>query len=184
MESEFMRFNIQTNIFYRFTKEIQTKLRVWVGGFLNSDNLPKQYRTYLSGAIDPDFRNNFIFNRTGEINDISIGTRQYEIGGPAMHGLILDESRMKGVSDWVVSANFDITIPRIPGRLFADIAVVPGKKTYIDFGLKKSFGLISIILPLYQNWEQNRTLVNNADWVKDRIRFSMNFSQFNFRDLF
>ena len=184
MESEFMRFNIQTNIFYRFTKEIQTKLRVWVGGFLNSDNLPKQYRTYLSGAIDPDFRNNFIFNRTGEINDISIGTRQYEIGGPAMHGLILDKSRMKGVSDWVVSANFDITIPRIPGRLFADISTVLGKKTYIDFGLKKSFGPISIILPLYQNWEQNHTLVNNADWVKDRIRFSVNFSRFNFRDLF
>ena len=95
-----------------------------------------------------------------------------------------DKSRMKGVSDWVVSANFDITIPRIPGRLFADISTVLGKKTYIDFGLKKSFGPISIILPLYQNWEQNHTLVNNADWVKDRIRFSVNFSRFNFRDLF
>ena len=133
LHSQFLRLNLQTNIYYKVTKKIRTKLRIWVGGFLDSTELPRQYRTYLSGNIDPDFRNNFIFNRTPNANNWSIGTRQYDIDGPSLHGLVLtDDStkKMLGVNDWVISAIFDITLPKIPAHPFADIAIIPGKKTH------------------------------------------------------
>ena len=184
LNSQFLRFNLQTNIYYKFTKKIRTKLRIWAGGFLDADNLPPQYRTYLSGNIDPDFRNNFIFNRTPDVNDASIGTRQYDIGGPSLHGLVLDENgKMLGVNDWVISANFEMNIPKVSGKPFIDLAIIPGKETYFDFGLKKSFGPLSIILPLYQSWDENQ-FVTDTDWALDRLRFSLTLSGFTIRDLF
>ena len=76
-----------------------------VGSFFIVDNdIPNQYRTYLSGNIDPDFRYYFIFNRTALMNDITVGTRQYDIGGPSIKGLVLDHGKMLGVDTWVVSA--------------------------------------------------------------------------------
>ena len=182
--SQFMRFNIQTNINYRFTKEIKTKLRIWIGGFIVDDDIPKQYRTYLSGNIDPDFRNNFIYNRTSDMNDISIGTRQYDIGGPSIHGLILEDDKMKGVKDWVISANFDITVPKLPGKPFIDLALVEGGDSYIDFGLKKSFGPLMIIVPLYQSWEIEDRTFTDRNWLLDRMRFSLSISNFNIQNLF
>ena len=186
LHSQFLRLNLQTNIYYKVTKKIRTKLRIWVGGFLDSTELPRQYRTYLSGNIDPDFRNNFIFNRTLNANNWSIGTRQYDIGGPSLHGLVLagdSTKKMLGVNDWVIAANFDITLPKIPAKPFADIAIIPGEETYLDFGLKKSFGPLSIIIPIYQSWDENQ-FVTDTDWALDRLRFSLTLSGFTIRDLF
>ena len=181
--SQFLRFNLQTNIYYKFTKKIKTKLRIWAGGFLDSFDLPRQYYTYLSGNIDPDFRNNYLFNRTDNVNDASIGTRQYDIGGPSIHGLIIEDDKMKGVKDWVISANFDITVPKLPGKPFIDLALVEGLDPYFDFGIKKSFGPLVIIIPLYQNWDDS-PYVKDLDWIFDRMRFSLSVSSFNIRSLF
>ena len=184
VNSQFLRFNLQTNIYYKFTKKLKAKLRIWAGGFLDATDLPRQYRTYLSGNIDPDFRNNYLFNRTADVNDASIGTRQYDIGGPSLHGLILDENgKMLGVDNWVISANFEMNIPKVPGKPFMDAAIIPGEELYFDFGLKKSFGPLSIIMPLYQSWDET-PFITNTDWVLDRLRFSLTISGFNARSMF
>ena len=101
---------MQTNIYYQFTKECKAKLRIWAGGFLDKSDLPQQYLTYLSGNIDPDFRNGYIINRTSDINDASVGIYQYDIGGPAIHGLILEDDRIKGVNKWLISTNFELSV--------------------------------------------------------------------------
>ncbi|HJL79000.1 MAG TPA: hypothetical protein QF355_06850, partial [Candidatus Marinimicrobia bacterium] len=181
--SQFMRFNVQTNINYRFTKEIKTKLRIWIGGFIVDDDIPIQYQTYLSGNIDPDFRNNFIYNRTSDMNDISIGTRQYDVGGPSIRGLVLDNGKMLGVDTWVISANFDIKVPKVPGEPFIDLAVVEGGDSYIDFGIRKSFGPLEIIMPLYQSWDKD-VFVTDTDWLLKHMRISMRLSGFNIQNLF
>jgi hypothetical protein len=184
VNSQFLRFNLQTNIYYKFTKKLKAKLRIWAGGFLDATDLPRQYRTYLSGNIDPDFRNNYLFNRTADVNDASIGTRQYDIGGPSLHGLILDENgKMLGVDSWVISANFEMNIPKVPGKPFMDAAIIPGEEPYFDFGLKKSFGPLSIIMPLYQSWDE-KPFITDTDWALDRLRFSLTLSGFTMRDLF
>ena len=181
--SQFLRIHMQANIYYNFTKKIKTKLRIWAGGFIDDDDIPQQYHIYLSGNIDPDFRKNFLFNRTADVNDISIGSGQYDIGGPSIHGVVLKNNKMLGVDKWVISANFDITVPKLPGKPFVDLAVVKGEDPYIDLGVKKSFGPIAFIIPLYQSWD-DKPLIENEDWLLDRIRIQLNVSSFNFRNLF
>ena len=34
-KSQFLRFHMQANIYYKFTKKMKTKLRIWAGGFIN-----------------------------------------------------------------------------------------------------------------------------------------------------
>ena len=76
-----------------------------------------------------------------------------------------------------------MNIPKVSGRPIIDLAIIPGKETYFDFGLKKSFGPLSIILPLYQSWDENQ-FVTDTDWALDRLRFSLTLSGFTIRDLF
>jgi hypothetical protein len=184
MHSQFLRLNFQSNVYYRFSKKISSKVRIWLGGFIDKANLPMQYKTYLSGGVDPDFRNEYVMNRTLENNNISIGTGQYEISGPSLHGLILDDNgHMIGIDKWVFSINFDMGLPKIPGRPFFDIAFFEGEKPFLDFGIKKTFGPLEVIMPLYQSWDENQ-FVNNQDWLLDRLRIKFNFPKFNFRQLF
>ena len=89
---------------------------------------------------------------------------------------------------WEISLQINLTIPYklskcfLPGMIkkkwgrIINIASVAGNETYFDFGIKKSFGALSIIIPIYQSWEIDHSLVNNIDWIKDRIRFSLNSS--------
>ena len=171
LESNFARLHAQTNLYYNFTKKIKTKLRLWLGGFLIDENVPGQYLTYLSGNIDPDFRNNSLFNRTGTENNISIGTRQYDVQGPSIHGIVLDNDRLLGIKKWIFSANIETTVPKLPVKPFIDIALVEDVKPYYDMGIKKSFGPITVILPLYQSWDKDK-LAKDSQWIIDRLRFS------------
>ena len=91
---------------------------------------------------------------------------------------------MRGVEKWVLSANFDITVPKVPGKPFIDLAMVDDGNSYIDFGLKKSFGPLMIIVPLYQSWEIDNQFVKDSDWLKNRMRLSLSISNFNLRNLF
>ena len=125
VHAQFVRLNVQTNIYYRFSKKISSRLRIWLGGFINKKNLPVQYRTYLSGSVDPDFYSNDIINRTSESNNLSLGSKQYEISGPSIRGLVTtDQENMLGIDDWVMSVNFDIGIPKLPGKPFFDIVIL------------------------------------------------------------
>ena len=74
-------------------------------------------------------------------------------------------------------------IPKVPDKLFMDAAIIPGEEPYFDFGLKKSFGPLSIIMPLYQSWDET-PFVTDTDWVLDRLRFSLTISGFNARSMF
>jgi len=90
---------------------------------------------------------------------------------------------MLGVDDWVMSVNFDIGIPKIPGRPFVDFAIVGDRKPYVDFGLKKTIGPLEFIFPLYQNWDED-SFVQDVDWLKQRMRIKLNIPNVNFRSLF
>ena len=100
-----------------------------------------------------------------------------------MHGLILEGEKMMGVNNWVISANSEMNIPKIPGKPFMDAAIIPGGGSYFDFGMKKSFGPLSIIMPLYQSWDET-PFVADTDWILDRLRFSLTLSGFNVRSMF
>ena len=163
-------------------------MRIWAGGFIDKTNLPKQYRTYLSGNIDPNFRNSYIYNRTNDVENFPIGIQQYDVGGPSIHGLLLSDrsisSKMKSFDNWLISVNFDITIPKIPGKPFIDLVSVMGGSSYVDVGIKKSFGPVLVILPLYQSWDLENTTVTDADWIINRMRVSLDIADFNIQEFF
>jgi hypothetical protein len=71
----------------------------------------------------------------------------------------------------------------LPGKPFIDLALVEGGDSYIDFGIRKSFGPLEIILPLYQSWDENG-FVTDTDWLLKRMRISLRLSDFNIQNLF
>ena len=89
---------------------------------------------------------------------------------------------MKGIKEWLISANIEFSIPKIPGKPFLDLAIVEDLDPYFDFGIKKTIGPLVIIVPLYQNWDDS-PYITDTDWLIDRLRFNLDIS-FNIQNMF
>ena len=165
----FLQVTFISTTSYQFTKKIKTKLRFWAGTFVNRDQIPRQYRTYLSGGVDPDFQK-YVLDRTGGKSALNIYTDQYIQAGPGIRGLAID-SLGKPVSTEGFAWGFNIA-QKIPFKgvdLFFDAAGGETlSRTYMDIGLK----IGPIILPLYQSWD-SQTFARDWDWIKDRLRFEL-----------
>ena len=170
----------EVNLKLKFSKKHGTDIRFWAGSFLNDKNVPNQYRTYLSGGVDPNFTS-VVFDRTGQ-SGITVLNRQYIQHGPALRGLVKDNSvhvnrnnHIYGLTHSSTGFSWGVNIsPNIP--LFIDIA---GGDDYMDtftaVGLK--FG--PIILPLYQSWESDQKTAKDWNWVKDRMRITFSLEGLN-----
>ena len=176
LNAKYTKVHLRGNIQYKFTKKIQPKLRMWLGGFLNSANIPKQYLIYLSSGVDPDFTNNYILNRTSIQNDLSMGLKQYNLsGGPSVYGVILDgNNRLKAVDNWLLSLSLESRLPKTRGKFFIDTMFIINDNIYYDFGWKASKGPITLIIPIFQSWDQNQFNNNDQlDLLIKRIRFTI-----------
>ncbi|MDP6570119.1 MAG: M1 family aminopeptidase, partial [Candidatus Marinimicrobia bacterium] len=182
INAEFVRLHFQVNHSFKFSKKTSTKTRLWAGGFLTSTNLPPQYRTYLSGGVDPDFRQNFVINRTPTINDVSIGTKQYITDGPSLHGVVIQGGKSSGIHEWVIAGNFEMTFPKLPGRPFADAAFVLGGEPYVNCGWKYSMGPFALIVPIYQSWSDT-PIIDSLEMAGKRVRISISVKSYNYRDM-
>ena len=171
--SNFTKLNLRSGVYKRFSKKVKTSIKFNAGTFLVSDNIPKQYRYYLSGSIVPDF-DNYVWDRTGN-NRLSIINGFYHGGG--IRGVNIQNPYIFS-NDNIFAIRIDQTIPYIPGELFFDVA--SGKsfpdKFYMNAGIK----LGPFIIPLYQSWEQKNKIPNNLNWLKDRFRFIWIVSSVNF----
>ena len=90
MGKEFARSYLSSDVKHRFTKNISTNIRYFISGYIHTRDLPAQYRTYLSGSIDPDFEQN-ILDRIGNSEALQVLSHIYYDGGPGLHGLVLDK---------------------------------------------------------------------------------------------
>ena len=96
---------------------------------------------------------------------------------------LVENNKIKGVNNWVISTNFDMSVPKLPAKLFMDFAMIEGDVIYFDLGLKKTFGPLMLILPLYQSWDVP-SMIDDKNWLSNRIRFSFSVSSFNVRNIF
>ena len=162
--SKFAKLNLKSRIDKRFSKKVKTSVLINAGTFLVSNKIPKQYRYYLSGSIVPDFQN-YVWDRTAD-NSLSIIKGFYHGGG--IRGISVDNPYVFS-NDNIFTIRVDQTVPKIPGKIFFDVA--SGKslpeKSYLASGIK----LGPFIIPLYQSWEQAHKIPNNLEWLKERIRF-------------
>ena len=161
--SRFAKLNFRSAIDKRFSKKIKTSIKINAGTFLFSSKIPKQYRYYLSGSIVPDFEN-YVWDRTGD-NSLSIIKGFYHGGG--IRGINVDDPYVFS-NENIFNMKIDQTLPKIPGKLFFDVA--SGKSLPEKYYMASGIKLGPFIIPLYQSWEQEHKFPNNLDWLKERIR--------------
>ncbi|MDD9887877.1 MAG: M1 family metallopeptidase [Candidatus Marinimicrobia bacterium] len=169
----FSKLWTEANLKFKFTKKIRTDIRIWAGSFLNDKDVPKQYRSYLSGGVDPYF-SSLVMDRTGK-SGFAVLHNQYIQDGPSIRGLVLDE---KGIPLSASGFTWGINItPSIP--LYLDVAGGQDfNETYSAVGLK----LGPIIIPLYQSWEVDQKSAKDWQWVKERIRISIRVEGLNLQN--
>jgi hypothetical protein len=182
MGKEFARSYLSSDVKHRFTKNISTNIRFFISGYIHTRDLPAQYRTYLSGFIDPDFEQN-ILDRIGNSEALQVLSHIYYDGGPGLHGLVLDkDGRPLATEKMAWSLHINQELPYIPGNIFFDIGGITEKKNpFIVSGLH--FG--PLLIPFYQSWEIKHKIPNNGEWLLDRIRlvFDMSLPGINFYNL-
>ena len=163
----FAKIWADTKINFQFTEKLDAEIRFWASNFINNVNPPRQFRTYLSGGVDPNFTS-YVYDRTGK-SSVTILQNQYINEGPGLRGYLTNKD---GYPISTTNSAWGINIsPSLP--FFIDI--VGGKEfedTYTTAGLQ--FG--PLILPLYQSWELENKSAKDFNWVKNRIRITFNFN--------
>lgn len=145
-------------------KKINFNMRGWAGDFLSNKEIPNQYRTYLSGGIDPTF-SSYVYDRTGQ-SSFALMQNQYIQKGPALRGLLKKDNSFVSSSSMTWGLNLDAKIAFLP-NIFYDIVGGNGfKSTYSSAGIV----LGPIIIPLYQSWEEDNKTVKDFKWIRDRLR--------------
>jgi hypothetical protein len=169
----FSQSYLSGNVKHRFTKNIASNIRLFVSGYLFTRDLPAQYRTYLSGSIDPDFENN-VLDRTGNSEAIQVLSHIFYDSGPGLRGPVLDEEgRPMATEKMAWSLRINQELPYIPGDIFFDIGgITEEKNPFIVSGLQ--FG--PFLLPFYQSWELEQKFPSDGRWVLDRLRLGFNVS--------
>ena len=151
-------------------KKINFNMRGWAGDFHNDKEIPNQYRTYLSGGIDPTF-SSYIYDRTGQ-SSFTLMQDQYIQSGPALRGLLKKGNTFVSSSSMTWGVNLDTKIAFLPNLFYDSVGGSDFKKTYSSAGIV----LGPIIIPLYQSWEEVDRIAKDAKWITDRIRFQFNFN--------
>ena len=150
-------------------KLINFQIRGWAGDFYNDNEIPKQYRTYLSGGIDPMF-SSYIYDRTGR-SSFAIMQNQYVQKGPAFRGLVKDGGSFVSSTSMTWGINLDLKT-RFSPNIFYDIAGGDDYNTYSAAGIT----IGPVIIPLYQSWEEVDRRAKDVKWVSDRVRLQFNFN--------
>jgi len=174
-KNEFSKINLTGDVRWRNSKRSITSLRGWVGSFLNDGYIPRQYRTYLSGGVDPNFNSTTVFNRM-ELDDNTypvIYESQYIKDGPGLRGLAMSGSRAIYSNETNWGINLTQSFTNMPLEFFADfVGATDLQDNYIDAGLVIDFSVIRLYLPFYQSWDEE-SVITDFDWIKDRLRFEL-----------
>ena len=176
-KNEFSKLYATGNLRWRNSKKGTTYLRGWFGHFLNDKYIPRQYRNYLGGGVDPNFETAFVLNRMNlEDNTLpAVFESQYIEDGAAMRGLAMVGNAPLYSTETSWGLNLTQSIRDVPIEFFADFAGGTDlNDSYIDAGLLINLQSIKIYLPFYQSWDEE-TFVKDFDWIKERIRFEIAF---------
>ncbi|MFQ5453348.1 MAG: hypothetical protein ACE5D6_04085, partial [Candidatus Zixiibacteriota bacterium] len=174
LNSTFSVLSFSSKVRWRYQEKLTVNARAWIGSVLSADDIPNQYKIWMSGGVDADFENTYVFNRTDNDGDSNgspydVYDEQYLQSGPALRGAVFEASEETA---W--GLNIDHTLPYVPVELFLDIAGASDlKPSYSDFGFKMKLGIVNIYLPIYQSWEDEDKMLTDFEWLKSRARFEI-----------
>ena len=165
---KFLKSTFRTGFDFKISKNIRTNVSMGYHSFLISKKIPKQFKNYLFGSVDPNFEQ-LVFNRTQENNDLKILEKMYY--GDGMRGVDVENYGLSNKqSRWLIK--IDQGLPVLPGKLFFDVSGGDDlKENYYS-----AFGMVlgPFIVPLFQSWETENTFPNDIQWILERIRFRLN----------
>ncbi len=179
--SSFSVLSFSGKVRWRYKEKLTVNARAWIGSVLSADAIPNQYKIWMSGGVDADFENSYVFNRTDNDGDskgskYDVYDEQYLQSGPALRGAVFEASE-----ETVWGLNIDHTLPYLPVELFLDIAGATDlKQSYSDFGFKMKLGILIIYLPVYQSWEDEDNMITDFDWLISRARFEFSIPMVGF----
>ncbi|MCJ7800882.1 MAG: hypothetical protein MUP82_00825, partial [Candidatus Marinimicrobia bacterium] len=177
-KNEFSKINMAGNLKWRNSKISTTNIRGWVGHFLNDSYIPRQYRTYLSGGVDPNFNSTTVFNRV-KLDDNTLPAiyeSQYIEDGPGLRGVVTRGNHVLYSNETSWGLNLTQSFTNIPIEFFADFAGGTDlQDNYIDAGLTLDLNVFKIYIPVYQSWDE-QSVLSDFDWLTERIRFELSFS--------
>jgi hypothetical protein len=171
----FTRLEVWGRFQRRFTKDLRTSVRAWFGTFVGTaDDLPRQYRIYLGGGVDPDFEQPYVFDRTGrETVWANVYEEQFVPDGPNLHGWALRDGEPLVTSGPAWGVNLQQSVPYVPGEIFVDVAGASDlRDTFLDAGLVAPLGPIKIYLTVYQSWDR-KPLPDSGKGFLERLRFEL-----------
>ncbi len=149
----------------RYSRKGSLRLRAWVGRAVSGvESIPRQYRFWLSGGLDPELANLFGANRSSAGPLAVYEQLFFPDAGP---GLRILNRAPPGSSAW--SLNVDLA-SKLPGDIFFDAAGTGGS-TYLGFGLRLRLPAFTVILPVWDNW----SMAQGLSYV-ERIRVSINMT--------
>ena len=151
-------------------KNIDFNMRGWAGDFHNGKEIPNQYRSHLSGGIDPTF-SNYIYDRTGQ-SSFAIMQNQYIQSGPALRGLVKKDGLYTSSVSMTWGINLDLKTRFLPNIFYDTAGGDDYKNTYSAAGIT----IGPIIIPLYQSWEEGDQTAKDIKWVSDRMRVQFNLN--------
>ncbi|MFQ6676309.1 MAG: hypothetical protein ACE5LH_08215, partial [Fidelibacterota bacterium] len=165
----FARIHLEGELRWRYSKKLATDVRAWIGGFVLRNTVPAQYRIWMSGGVDPDFEDRWVFNRTkNPEGPFNVYREQFIPFGPSLRGYT---AAFSTATAW--GLNVDQTLPFVPGGLFADVGGATDlEEVFVDGGLKISAGFLSLYVPLYQSWD-TPSHATDLKWLRSRIRFEI-----------
>ncbi|MFQ6616417.1 MAG: M1 family metallopeptidase [Fidelibacterota bacterium] len=168
-ESGFTRLDLQGTLQWRYAKKLTLDVRGSIGSFVRGQNIPSQYRVWMSGGVDPDFEDPWVFNRTeDQTGPFNVYKEQFIPSGPSLRGRVEEFSTSTA---W--GLNLDHTLPYVPAVLFADAGGAADlDDVFVDGGFKISAGFIHLYFPLYQSWDKT-PFVTGLTWLRSRARFQI-----------
>ena len=174
-KEEFAKIDIAGNIRWRNSKRSVIEVRGWAGHFLNNKYIPRQYRNYLSGGVDPNFDQELIFNRQNleDNNFPPVFESQFIEDGASIRGLAMDGNRAIYSNETSFALNLTQSFLGMPLGFFADFAGATDLDgNFIDAGVLINMQVFKLFIPLYQSWD-DESIINNFDWLKERFRFEI-----------
>jgi len=152
-ETSALLAQLEARASYQYGRKEKLHLRGWLGHtFTDVTVVPRQYRFWLSGGLDPGFENILAFNRTGSGALALYHHAFLPNEGPGLRALNPDAP---GGTAW--GLNLKLT-SRFPVSLFADLAGTNNGtdqawQTYAAAGVTLlHLGPFELIVPLWVSW--------------------------------
>lgn len=156
---------------------VKVKNRAFFTSYIDRYDLPEQYRLYAGGNIDPEFKQVYVYDRSGSTR-FSPFNNYFIPGGVNLKGY----QNMSGADRWALGYNLYVESYRVFAFLDAGDVVSYDEnfEIHLDAGLGVNLGLIKLYLPMflsdpYDGYDR----LSNWSALRERFMVQLDLSIFN-----